>query len=216
MNVPTCTEAERGVASVALNHPTTFLNQLDEKRFQTSDIFDPLSRAVVEVILDLTSRSVQCDVRIVFETLRERMPNVSFAELTNLYTIMPIEGALPNLLDVVKGTAKRRALMMVMQEGLSKINSLDLKTPDLVNQVQMKVDGIQNQLNPPAIMDTNAMCIKRLERYEKGDDMSQIIKTGFKRLDNLMPLQKGDFLVIGGETKSGKTMLVLNIIAHLL
>lgn len=214
MKVPMATESERGIASVALNHPTTFLNRLDEKRFNPVDIFDPLSRAVVEVILDLTARSVAADVRIVFESLRERIPNLQFSELTLLYTLMPIEGALPNLLDVVKATAKRRALMMVMQEGMSKIDTLDVKTADLVNQVQMQVDSIQNELNPPAVMTTKSLLLERLSHYEKGDDVSQIIKTGFKKLDNLTPIQKGDFLVIGGETKSGKTMFVLNVIAH--
>jgi replicative DNA helicase len=216
MAVPMALEAERGIASVALNNPTTFLNRLDEKRFNTSDIFDPMSRAVVEVILDLTSRSVSTDVRVVFESLRERIPTAQFSELTTLYTLMPIEGALPNLLDVVKATAKRRALMMVMQEGLAKIDALDVKTPDLVNQVQMQVDAIQNELNPPAIMDTKSMLMDAIQRYEKGDDESQRIKTGFDKLDNLTPIRLGDFVVIGGETKSGKTMLALNIIANLL
>jgi replicative DNA helicase len=216
MQVPTATEAERGIASVALNNPTTFLNRLDEKRFNVADIFDPLSKAVVEVVLDLTSRSVPCDIRIVFENLRERISTTQFADLSVLYTLMPIEGALPQLLDVVKATAKRRALMMVMQEGLSKIDALDTKTHDLVNQVQMQVDAIQNELNPPAIMDTKSIIMERLQVYETGGDQSQVIKTGFDKLDNLTPIRLGDFLVIGGETKSGKTMLALNIIAHLL
>jgi replicative DNA helicase len=216
MQVPLATEAERGIASVALNNPTTFLNRLDEKRFNTTDIFDPLSRAVVEVILDLTSRSVTPDVRIIFESLRERIPTTQFSEVTMLYTLMPIEGALPNLLDVVKATAKRRALMMVMQEGLAKIDALDVKTHELVNQVQMQVDSIQNELNPPAIMDTKTMLMDAIKRYEIGDDFTQRIKTGFDKLDNLTPIRLGDFVVIGGETKSGKTMLALNIIANLL
>jgi replicative DNA helicase len=216
MQIPLATESERSIASVALNNPTTFLNILDEKRFKISDIFDALSRAIVEVVLDLTSRSVAVDVRIVFESIRERIPTTQFSELTLIYTLMPIEGALPNLLDIVKATAKRRALLMVMQEGLAKIDTYDVKTPDLVNQVQMKVDAIQNELNPPAIMDTKAIIMERLHIYETGGDQSQRIQTGFDKLDNLTPIRLGDFVVIGGETKSGKTMLALNIIAHLL
>jgi replicative DNA helicase len=216
MQIPLATESERSIASVALNNPTTFLNILDEKRFKVSDIFDALSRAIVEVVLDLTSRSVAVDVRIVFESIRERIATTQFSELTLIYTLMPIEGALPNLLDIVKATAKRRALLMVMQEGLAKIDTYDVKTPDLVNQVQMKVDAIQNELNPPAIMDTKAIIMERLHIYETGGDQSQRIQTGFDKLDNLTPIRLGDFVVIGGETKSGKTMLALNIIAHLL
>lgn len=216
MKLPLAIEAERGIASVALNNPTTFLTQLDEKKFNTADMFDVLSRAVAEVILDLTARSMSTDVRVVYERLRERVPNLQFSELTELYSIMPIEGALPNLLDAVKSAAKRRALLTIMQGGMEKIDSLDVSTVDLVNSVQSGVNALQNELDPAPVMTIRAMCFERLNRYEHGIDESQIIKTGFKKLDNLTPIQKGDLLIIGGETKSGKTMFALNIIAHLL
>ena len=216
MKLPLAIEAERGIASVALNNPTTFLTQLDEKKFNTADMFDVLSRAVAEVILDLTARSMSTDVRVVYERLRERVPNLQFSELTELYSIMPIEGALPNLLDAVKSAAKRRALLTIMQGGMEKIDSLDVSTVDLVNSVQSGVNALQNELNPAPVMTIRSMCFERLNRYEHGQDESQIIKTGFKKLDHLTPIQKGDLLIIGGETKSGKTMFALNIIAFLL
>jgi F0F1-type ATP synthase alpha subunit len=55
-----------------------------------------------------------------------------------------------------------------------------------------------------------------MERYQTGDDATQRIKTGYDKIDNLTPIRLGDFLVIGGPTKSGKTMLALNIIANLI
>lgn len=216
MKLPLATEAERGIASVALNNPATFLTQLDEKKFNTADMFDVLSRAVAETILDLTARSMSTDVRVVYERLRERLPSLQFSQLTELYSIMPIEGALPNLLDAVKSAAKRRALMTIMQNGMSQIDAPAVSTVDLVNSVQSGVSALQNELNPAPVMTIRSMCFERLNRYEHGQDESQIIKTGFKKLDNLTPIQKGDLLIIGGETKSGKTMFALNIIAHLL
>ena len=84
MTVPTATESERGIASVALNHPKTVLNYIAEKRFQTSDIFEPTARAVVEIVIDQNSRGASCDARVIFEKLRERMPETTFAHLTDL------------------------------------------------------------------------------------------------------------------------------------
>jgi KaiC/GvpD/RAD55 family RecA-like ATPase len=60
------------------------------------------------------------------------------------------------------------------------------------------------------------MLLAAIARYQTGDDSTQRIKTGYEKLDNLTPIRYGDFLVIGGETKSGKTMLALNIVANLL
>jgi replicative DNA helicase len=216
METPMATESERGIASVALNNPKTLLNVLTETRFNPRDIYDPLSRMVVEVILDQTSRSASTDARVIFEKLRERLPDVQFYTLTDLYTLMPIESALPDLLKVVKAMAKRRALMVVMQQSLAKVSDLEVQTSDLVNDVSMQVDAIQTELNPPAILDTKKLLIDAISRYQEGDDETQRIKTGYEKLDNLTPIRLGDFVVIGGETKSGKTMLALNIIANLI
>ena len=216
MEIPKAIESERGIASIALNHPTTLLNKITEKKFSTADIFDPTSRAIVETILDQTSRNASCDVRVLFEKLRERLPEIQFYQLTELYTLLPLEGCLPDLLDVVKNAAKRRALMLVMQQGLAKVAAVDIQTPELVNEIAMKVDGIQTELMPPQVADTKKLLLDAMDRYRSGDDSTQRIKTGYERIDNITPIRLGDFLVIGGETKSGKTMLALNIIANLI
>jgi len=80
----------------------------------------------------------------------------------------------------------------------------------------MQVDAIQTKLAPPKRMDTQSLLLEAVTRYETGDDQTQRIRTGYEKLDNLTPLRYGDFLVVGGETKSGKTMLALNIIANLI
>lgn len=209
-------ESERGVASIALNHPTTLLNRITERKFNPSDIADPLSRAVVETILDQTSRSASCDVRVLYEKLRERLPEIQFYQLTELYTLMPIEGALPDLLEVVKNASKRRALQVVLQQSMAKISATDVQTPELVHEIAIKVGTIQTELTPPAIADTKKLLLDAVERYRTGDETTQRIRTGYDKLDNITPIRLGDFLVIGGETKSGKTMLALNIIANLI
>jgi replicative DNA helicase len=216
MEIPKATESERGIASIALNHPTTLLNKITELKFSTADILDPTSRAVVETILDQTSRNASCDVRVLYEKLRERLPEIQFYQLTEMYTLMPMEGCLPELLELVKSAAKRRALLMVMQQALVKIAATDMQTPELVNEVAMKVDSIQTELMPPQVADTKRLLLDAMERYQTGDDATQRIKTGYEKIDNLTPIRLGDFLVIGGETKSGKTMLALNIIANLI
>jgi replicative DNA helicase len=129
---------------------------------------------------------------------------------------MPIESALPELLTIVTSTAKRRSLMVVLHESLGKIHKSDIPTTDLVQDVAMQVDAIQTKLAPPKRMDTQSLLLEAVTRYETGDDQTQRIRTGYEKLDNLTPLRYGDFLVVGGETKSGKTMLALNIIANLI
>jgi replicative DNA helicase len=214
--LPQATEAERGIASIALNNPRTVLNVIAERGFQPADIFDPTSRAAVEVVLDLNAKGITPDARVIFERMRERIPEISFATLTDLYTVMPIESALPELLAIVTATAKRRTLMVVLHEAMGAIHKTDLPTVELVQDVAMKVDAIQTKLAPPRRMDTQSLLLEAVQRYETGDDETQRIRTGYEKLDNLTPIRYGDFVVVGGETKSGKTMFALNIIANLI
>ena len=214
--VPTATEAERGIASIALNHPEVFLHHISEKNFKVSDIFEPLSHRVCEIVLQQQSRNASSEIRVVFEKVRETLPGTQFPDVSELYTLMPIAGAIGELIEIVKSTAKRRTLQHVAYEVLLAINETTVQTPELPSDVVMKVESLSRELAPPKVMDTKALLLNALNRYETGDDESMRIKTGYSAIDNICPIRYGDFVVIGGETKSGKTMLALNIIANLI
>ena len=216
MKIPTPVEAERGIASITLNHPELVLNSISDAGFNPTFIYDPLSRDVVEVVLDQVSRRAVCDVRIIFEKLRERNENVQFHEVTELYTLMPIAGALKGLMEIVKNASKRRAVVAVLAEGMQFAESVDVSTPELVNGLATGIERIRGEMTPPIRLDTQALIMDAITRYQEGDDQTQRIRTGYDKLDNLTPIRYGDFLVIGGPEKSGKTMLAINIVANIL
>ena len=216
MKIPTPIESERGIASITLNHPELVLNSISDAGFNPTFIYDPLSRDVVEVVLDQVSRRAVCDVRIIFEKLRERNESVQFHELTELYTLMPIAGALKGLMEIVKNASKRRAVVAVLAEGMQLSESADVTTPELVNGLATGIERIRGEMTPPIRLDTQALIMDAITRYQEGDDQTQRIRTGYDKLDNLTPIRYGDFLVIGGPEKSGKTMLALNIVANIL
>jgi len=214
--VPLATEAEKGMASVAVNHPDAFLKMVAEKQFKLTDIFDALCRTVCETVMNQAAASASCDIRVVYERTRERLPNVEFGQISQIYQFSPVVHSLPDFLDIVRSTAKRRGLLAVVQKAAHDIDKADVPTAQLLNEVSMQVDGLTNDLCPPSPTDTKNLLMAAIKRYESGDDTTQRIGTGYGKLDNLAPVRYGDFVVIGGETKSGKTMLALNIICNLL
>jgi replicative DNA helicase len=209
-------ESERGIASITLNNPELVLNAVSDAGFNPAFIADLVSRYVVEVVLDQVSRRAVCDARIVFEHVREKLPEFKFHELTDLYTLMPIPSALRELMGIVKAAAKRRALAAILAEGQRHLEAPDISTAELVNTLHLGIEKVRGELNPPAVLDTKALIMDAITRYQEGDDTTQRIRTGYDKLDNLTPIRKGDFLVIGGPEKSGKTMLALNIVANIL
>lgn len=214
--VPTALEAERGIASIAVNHPDAFVTQSAEKRFNVADILDPMSRFMAETVLTQASKSSSCDIRIVYEKVRERLPHAEFHQLSEIYTLLPIIGVLPDLMEVVRGTAKRRSLLALLAQANMDISNAEISTAKLISDLAMQTDSLSHELNPPRPMDTKNLLMEAIQRYETGDDQTQRIRTGYAKLDNLTPTRYGDFMVIGGETKSGKTMLALNIIANII
>ena len=209
-------ESERGIASITLNHPELVLNAVSDAGFNPAFISDLVSRYVVEIVLDQVSRRAVCDARIVFEHVRGKLPEFQFHQLTDLYTLMPIASALRELMDIVKQAAKRRALAVILSEGQKHLEAPDISTAELVNTLHLGIEKVRGELNPPAVLDTKALIMDAITRYQEGDDTTQRIRTGYDKLDNLTPIRYGDFLVIGGPEKSGKTMLAINIIANIL
>ena len=119
-------------------------------------------------------------------------------------------------MGIVKAAAKRRALAAILTEGQKHLEAPDVTTAELVNTLHLGIEKVRGELNPPAVLDTKALIMDAITRYQEGDDQTQRIRTGYERLDNLTPIRYGDFLVIGGPEKSGKTMLALNIVANIL
>lgn len=216
LTVPSCDEAERGLASIALNHPNEFLHASMEARLSPSDFSNPLCKMVIEVVLEQTTRNASCDLRIVYEKLREKNPAIQLHEVSDLYHLCGVVQAMPEFIDLVRGASKRRALMMLAYQAVQDAQSNEHPTSDLIAGLSMKVDALMRETVPPKAMDTKSLLVDAAKRYQEGDDSSMRISTGFKKLDDMCPIRYGDYVVIGGETKSGKTMLALNIISNLL
>ena len=214
--VPKATQAETGIAAIAANNPQAFVLAMNEKRFNPNDILDPFCKAVVETVITQSARNASTDVRVLFERVRERLPHVEFYQISNLLTEGSVASALPEMMDIVRDTAKRRGLMTLAAQVSHDIKQREQDTLTLISGFISEAEGLARELNPPKLADTSALLMNALDRYATGDDSTLRIRTGFEKLDNLTPTRFGDFMVIGGETKSGKTMLALNIIANII
>lgn len=206
-------EAEKGLISVILNHPEDALLKITELAFNTADIFDMCLRKIAEVTLQQTAQGKATDIRVVYELARQET-HLEFYQLSELYTVCPLLSLAQEFIELTRTAAKRRAMQIVIHNAQSEVKTENLN--DFLTSLVAVSEGVKNEISPPSILDKNAQLVEATNRYEKGDDASMRIRTGFPEIDNITPMRETDLIVFGGETKSGKTTIVLNILANIL
>ena len=216
LKIPRAEEAERGLASIALNHPNEFLHKAMEARLSPSDFADSCSKLAVEVSLEQTTRNATTDMRVVYEKMRIRMPDLQVYQVSELFTYCPLLAPINDYIEIVRSASKRRALLLLAYDAIKEVQSNDQSTSELIGQVSMRVDALLREQTPVKGMDIKELLLDAAQRYQNGDDSALRIATGYSKLDDICPIRFGDYVVIGGETKSGKTMLALNIVSNLL
>jgi replicative DNA helicase len=216
IRVPSAPEAEKGLACIAVNDPAQFVIRASDLQFDINDVFDPISKAAIRTIFELESSGKPCDVRLLFERVKAEIPTVEFYQISDLYTLGVVTAAMDDYVSIIKSTSKRRALISLILDTTGRIEDTRCETQKIVLDLASAAESLSRELLPQKKNDTKTLLMDAITRYETGDDTTQRINTGFSKLDNLTPTRYGDFVVIGGETKSGKTMLALNIIANII
>jgi replicative DNA helicase len=206
-------QAEKGLVSIILNNPDQALLKLTENAFNLADIFDVQLRKIAEVTLQQAAQGKSTDIRVIYELVRMET-HLEFYQLSELYTACPILPLAPEFLELTRTAAKRRVMQMVLHNAQTEVREDDLN--EFLTRLVAVSEGVQNEIAPPKVLDTKAQLMEATTRYETGDDNSTRIRTGFPEIDNMTPMRETDLIVVGGETKSGKTTWVLNVIANII
>jgi replicative DNA helicase len=211
---PHAPEAEKGLCAIVLNHPDQASVELTKIGFSVDDIFDPTIKDIVKICLELSSQGTQFDIRVVYEKIKEHHAHLEFYQLSELYTNISSLHVLKNYCKLIQEKAALRALQQLARKTLEQVEIGELDSAGISADAAVQIESISQRMSPPSVVDTRALLLDAARRYEQGEDTSSIVKTGFTKVDNLTPIRYGDFLIIGGETKSGKTTLALNIVAN--
>jgi len=206
-------EAEKGLVSIILNNPDEALLKITEAAFNVADIFDIQLKKVAEVTLQQAAQGKSTDIRVIYEIVRMET-HLEFYQLSELYTACPILSLAQEFIDLTRTAAKRRTMQIVLHNAQTEVRGGDLN--EFLTGLVAVSEGVQNEIAPPKVLDTRDQLMEATNRYEVGDDGSTLIKTGFPEIDNLTPMRETDLIVVGGETKSGKTTWVLSVIANII
>lgn len=211
---PHAKEAEVGLCSIVLNYTQESMDEFVRIGFRSEDIFDPRIRMIVMKCVEITARGEACDIRVLFESLKSESIPLEFYELSDLYTNIAPPSMLKQYCKIIQEKACLRDIQVIAMDAIRAVSDGEFDSREIASGICSRAESVSKRIDPVQVLDTRGLLLDAAKRYEKGEDSSSIIRTGFSKIDNLTPIRYGDFVIIGGETKSGKTTFALNIIAN--
>lgn len=211
MNGFSAPEIEQAAISAMMQFPDCMnqaVERLKEEHFAT-----PQNRVIYTELTGQWSEGVRCDLIVFTQRLREKgvLEQVGGAAyLTTTYaSVCHSPEAFGYYVEILVEQSSKRALVSACHE-ITEANLDGQENP--VGETITRLSEIQTTTKIPRTFRDGLS--DKLDRMENGLPDADIIKTGLERIDIQSPLRLGDMPLIGGEKKSGKSILALTIAAN--
>ena len=211
-------EAEAAIASIALSHPERYFSIASELRFNARFMHTPLNRAIVEVCEQLVGMGESCNSLIVYEHLHSKpeWSELRPFQINEIEYHHPIISSLKPMAVKVKELAAKRNAIAELELITKRIHEPDSETREVLSNAMLVFEDLSSESKQYKAKGLTDLLSDALNRYSNGEDQSTRVRTGFANIDALVPIKSGDFVVVGGETKAGKTTWCLNVVANLI
>lgn len=206
-------ESESLLLSAFLRFPQNTGSACVEKN-ASSELFhtDPNSN-LYRFLLGVWSEGKPIATHLIAFELRKQglMDSVGGPErIQSLSTLSPSPDMVPDLIEELQDLHRRRKLMKAAKQVYEDAQG-DRKTSELASELSKAIEVQQNDsiLKTPTPHELNQELVNHAEQ-------ASVIPTGFKAIDdNCGSLYLGDFLVVAGGAKAGKSTLAANISSHI-
>lgn len=209
--LPQAPDAERGVLSSFLLAPREIGGLCAERKLSPGHFHLPAHATVYAVLVELWSLERPIDFITLTQLLRDRgqLDQVGgAASVTELFTFLPTAANAGYYVEILEEKFYLREIIKVCTEYAARSYDEQDQVPEIMAEVQAKIAalGTRETVRIPTmkenIMEANDSLMERTF------DGAGIIRTGLLAIDKECgPLERGSLMVIGGQTKSGKSIL---------
>lgn len=129
--------------------------------------------------------------------------------VTNLFTLIPTAALAVHYLEIIEEKRLLRQIITICSEYGDRSREEQSELPSILSEIQSKIAALGADTGTKILsMKENILdAIDTLEGRSSSDG-NAVIRTGLLAFDkDIGPLERGNLLVIGGQTKAGKSML---------
>lgn len=213
VRLPHNIEAEQQILGALLMRDDLFFEVAETIR--PEDFFDHAHGAIFHTIEALVQGGKRVTITLVrdFIGTSERSQKVETPYLEALMDAAADYGAVADYAKQIGDLARRRRLIVAMQDGMSKISQLDplISSQSVIDDVESSILDA-SRIDGTTVKRIDEWAAKAMGRvidaFEYPDKHAAGMKWGLTAIDNTVgPLQEGDLVVMGGRPGSGKSAL---------
>ncbi len=217
--LPQSPDGERGLLSSFLLNPRDVGRLCAERKITRAHFFIPMHADIYGIVLEMWAEDRPIDFILVTQIPRDRSmldQCGGAAFVTELFTFLPTAANAAYYLEILQEKKILRDIIVTCTEYGSRSYSEQDNFPGILGELQSKISaiGIQQRREAPTMRENVKDAISALEGRLSGS--GSILRTGLDALDNEVgPIERGNLLVIGGQTKAGKSVLAGQIALNL-
>lgn len=214
--LPQSPDAERGVLSSLLQSPREIGCMCAERHITEADFHLPAHAIIYRILIKAWADGDPMDFITLTQTLRDSNQLEAIGGpgyVSEVFDFVPTAARAGHYVEILEEKAALRRLIRVCDQFKSRgfEDQTDVANLILAAQQEIGAVGIRGSVEQKTF---KALLMETVESIERGDDAQADILSGIQALDEIVRMRRGNFIVIGGEAKSGKTALAGNILTN--
>lgn len=187
----------------------------------SADDFESVAHQdIYTIIVDLVGQNQPHDLVMVSDLVDSRFEGKDFDYINKrLAEAAGTPAAMPKSLlahvELIRVSALRRKSQRIVKQAADRLASNE-PTDEVNNKLVSELSNLDQKKGVKEVYSVDDMMQSLVERMASANSgVKTYIEFGFPELDNLMKVRKGNLTVIGARPSMGKSLLVMNIQAHL-
>lgn len=210
--------AERSVLSTLMTYGEQY--DLVSDKISVDDFESVAHQDIYKAIVDLAERNQPHDLVMIADLIKSRFKDGDFDYINKrLSEAAAVPEAMPRTLlahvELIRENALRRKSQKAIKQAADRLTSNE-PTDEVNNKLVSELSNLEQKEGVKEVYSVDDMMKNLVERMTSANaGVKTYFELGFPELDELMKVRKGNLAVIGARPSMGKSLLVMNIQAHL-